>query len=99
MGYDIFFTSVAESAQTVKMNISYSFNAFYRYFDMPRYRGKTAVEMIAPLEAGIAELKRVFHNLEITKDPLKATPGNYHQFLTYILHTAKMHPTWIFHCD
>ena len=99
MGYDVFFTSVEEAAQTPKMDISYGFNAFYRYFDLPRYRGKPASDMIAPLESGIAELKRVFHSLETTKDPLKPTPGNYSAYLTYLLSAAKAHPTWIFHCD
>ncbi len=99
MGYDVFFTSTAESAQTPVLNFSYSFNTYYRYFDLPHYRGKLAKEMIEPLKHGISELERVYHTLAASKNELNATPGNYHAYLKVLLSYANVHPLWIFHCD
>ncbi len=99
MGYDIYFISAAESAQTPRMNISYNYNAFYKFFDIPRHRGKTGAEMIEGLTFGISELKRLHHTLSTTKDPLNPTPGNYSNFLQLILVFAKQHPGWTFHCE
>jgi len=99
MGYNVYFTSTAESAQTPVLNFSYSFNAFYRYFDLPRYRGKPASELIAPLKSGIKELERVHYILESTKNTLNATPGNYYAYLKLLLSYATTHPTWTFHCE
>ena len=99
MGYDVFFTSTTDSAQTPKFHFSYSFNAFYRYFDLPHYRNKPAAEMIEPLKRGIAELERVYHTLTASKNELTPTPGNYHAYLKVVLSYATMHPTWTFHCD
>jgi hypothetical protein len=99
MGYDIYFTSVAESAQTPRMNISYNYNAYYKFFDIPRWRGKTGAEMIDGLKIGISELKRMHHTLATTKDPLNPTPGNYSNFLHLILGYATQHPSWTFYCE
>lgn len=99
MGYDVYFTCAAESAQTPVLNFSYSFNTFYRYFDLPHYCNKPAAEMLESLKRGIAELERVCHTLTPSKNELNATPGNYHAFLKVLLSYATMHPSWTFHCD
>ena len=99
MGYDVYFKSTPESAQTLVLTISYSYNAYYKAFDLPRYRGKRAEEVIPALETGMKELERVYHNLSVTKNTLNATPGNYHQYLTLLLHYAKAHPSWILCVD
>ncbi len=99
MGYDIYFTSVADSAQTPKIHISYNYNHFYVFFNLPHYRGKSAVEMVVPLKHGISELERLHHSLLTTKDQLNATPGNYHSYLKFLLSYAKAHPAWVFHCE
>lgn len=99
MGYDVCFYSTGESAQTPVVNISYSYNTFYKAFDLPRCHGKTGEMLIKPLEEGMAELERMYHNLNLTKNLLNATPGNYHQYLKLLHSYAKAHPTWVLSVD
>ena len=79
--------------------MSYSFNAYYRVFNPTLYGDKTGEQLQQPLTDAIASMKRQYHNLTESKDPLKAVPGNYVQLLQLIHGYAKQHPSWVFRCE
>ena len=99
MGQDIYFQSSDGTMQTPVISMSYSYNAFYYVFNPTLFSDKTGAEMQQPLHTAIASMKRIYSSLTESKDPLKAVPGNYVQFLTLIEIYAYGHPTWIFHCE
>ncbi len=99
MGHDIYFQNSDGTMQTPIISMSYSYNAFYYVFNPTVYAGKTGEELQQPLKTSIAAMKRMYHSLTESKDPLKALPGNYVQFLTLIESYAKQHPTWTFYCE
>jgi hypothetical protein len=99
MGFDIYFQSSDGTMQTPLISMSYSYNAFNHAFNPTFHEGKTGEELQQPLKAAIAKMNRMYHSLTESKDPLKAVPDNYVNFLNLILNYAKSHPTWLFHCE
>jgi hypothetical protein len=100
MGHDLYFTCPTGTAQTSTIHVSYSFNAFYHFFNPTTTAKNTTGADLAPvLTDAINRLNRRAMTLETSKDPLKPVPGNYAQIMNFLLSYAKVHPTWIFHCD
>jgi hypothetical protein len=99
MGYDIYFRSPDLLANTVVIHATYSFNVFYTIFNIPNFKGQTGDALQPQLKTAIAAMNKEYRILEQSKDPYKPTPGNYLQVLTILYNYAKLHPTWIFHCD
>ena len=99
MGHDIYFQSSDGTMQTVRISMSYSYNTFYYIFNPTVHAGKTGEELQQPLKTSIAAMKRIYHTLTESKDPLKAVPGNYIGMLVLIENYAKLHPTWTFYCE
>jgi hypothetical protein len=100
MGHDLYFTCPTGTAKTSTIHVSYSFNAFYHFFNPTTTAKNTTGADLAPvLTDAINRLNRRAMTLETSKDPLKPVPGTYAQIMNFLLSYAKVHPTWIFHCD
>lgn len=99
MGHTIYFQNTEKTQQTLLITMSYSFNAYYYLFNPTLHSEKTGTQLQQPLTDAIASMKRQYHTLTESKDPLKAVPGNYVQLLQLMLNYAKQHPTWVFHCE
>jgi hypothetical protein len=99
MGHDIYFFDPETSDRTAAIQVSYSFNCFYSAFNPTVHDKKKARDVIEPLKAAIAYMLRAYPLQQESKDPLKAVPGNYVQFLKLMLSYATKHPDWNFYCD